>query len=265
MEQAHRPACRRPPPASVRSACILTGNWAALTSQPDLVPAGRGTRYGVLCSTELSACHARACPVAGNFRVDCRQGLLGRRTPGTEGRIAFAMYVPSLGHERIFTIKPDGTAWTQLTFPKRAHNFNPAWSADGSQLVFERESPRGQPHIFAINADGTDEHRVMPFPFRGLAPFFSPDGSTIVFAHTDDRVLHSGIWVVNADGTNLRSVVIDLHRWAELRWSQFSPDGSKITFTKYVRSGESAIFTVNLDGSSLLRLTDWDLGAAAAS
>jgi TolB protein len=182
--------------------------------------------------------------------------------PGDEGRIAFAVYVPSLGHEQIFTIEPDGTGRTMLTHSDRADNINPAWSADGSQIVFERDFAHSA-DIFAINADGTGEHRVTRFRFSDQ-PFFSPDGSKIVFTHFD-RENGSGVWIAAADGTDPRSVVVEPRRRVQLAWAQFSPDGTEITFTRYGPSGRSAIFIVNVDGTGAHRLTDWDLGAAAAS
>ena len=184
--------------------------------------------------------------------------------PGTTGRIAFAAYVPRIGHEQIFTMEPDGTDRTMLTHSTNADNINPAWSADGTQIVFERDFARNA-DIFAINADGTDVHRVTRFRFSG-APFFSPDGATVVFGHDNPRTFQSGIWIADADGTgDPKLVVSDTHRSAELAYPQFSPDGTKVTFTRYGRGGRSAIFTANLDGSDVLRLTDWDLGAAAGS
>jgi hypothetical protein len=40
--------------------------------------------------------------------------------PGAVGRIAFAAFVPSIGHEQIFTIEPDGTDRTMLTHSANA-------------------------------------------------------------------------------------------------------------------------------------------------
>jgi len=181
--------------------------------------------------------------------------------PGAVGRIAFAAFVPSIGQEQIFTIEPDGTDRTMLTHSANADNINPAWSADGTQIVFERDFARTA-DIFAVNADGTGVHRVTHFRFSG-APFFSPDATTVVFGHDDPVTHESGIWIANADGTGDPQLVVSGSQ--EMAYPQFSPDGTRVTFTRYGRSGRSAIFTSNVDGSDVLRLTDWDLGAAAGS
>ena len=140
-------------------------------------------------------------------------------------------------------------------------NINPAWSADGTQIVFERDFARTA-DIFAVNADGTGVHRVTHFRFSG-APFFSPDATTVVFGHDDPVTHESGIWIANADGTGDPQLVVSGSQ--EMAYPQFSPDGTRVTFTRYGRSGRSAIFTSNVDGSDVSRLTDWDLGAAAGS
>jgi Tol biopolymer transport system component len=184
--------------------------------------------------------------------------------PGTAGRIAFAAYVPALGHEQIFTVEPDGTGRTMLTHSENADNVNPAWSADGSQVVFERDFAHTA-DIFAVNADGTGAHRVTHFRYSGV-PFLSPDGATVVFVHEDPITHQTGIWITDEDGTgDPQLVVSDPHHLPVLAFPQFSPDGTRITFTRYGRGGRSAIFTMNVDGTGVQRLTDWDLGAAAGS
>jgi Tol biopolymer transport system component len=184
--------------------------------------------------------------------------------PGAMGRIAFAAYVPNLGHEQIFTMEPDGSDRQMLTRTRHSDNINPAWSADGSQIIFQRDFRRAA-DLFVVNADGTGLQRVTRFRYNG-EPFFSPDASMAVFSHEDPVSHRSGIWIAATDGSGDPELVIeDPRRSAFLAFPQFAPDGQTITFTRYGRVGRSAIFTVRLDGSDLRRLTPWDLGGAAAS
>ncbi|MGB6681465.1 MAG: hypothetical protein WBF08_09120, partial [Candidatus Bathyarchaeia archaeon] len=55
--------------------------------------------------------------------------------PGGNGKIAFMSYRD--GDGEIFVMNPDGTGVTQLTFNTVSDAF-PAWSADGSKIVFQR-------------------------------------------------------------------------------------------------------------------------------
>ena len=57
----------------------------------------------------------------------------------------------------IATIRPDGTDWRTVLYGTTYLGFDlrPAWSPDGSQLVFTSYF-NGQHDLFAMNADGTD-------------------------------------------------------------------------------------------------------------
>jgi Tol biopolymer transport system component len=77
------------------------------------------------------------------------------------------------------------------------HDTQPAWSPDGSIILFtrEEEDPHGwwtTPNVYVMNADGTG---VIPLTggAGGSEPAWSPDGRRIAF---------SGIVVMNADGSD---------------------------------------------------------------
>ncbi|MEO6210985.1 MAG: hypothetical protein ABIQ10_12745, partial [Gemmatimonadaceae bacterium] len=58
--------------------------------------------------------------------------------------------------------------------------------------------------IFIMRGDGSHTTRVTSGEFHDDLPAWSPNGTTIAF--TSDRA-PAGIWVVNADGSELRSLV----------------------------------------------------------
>lgn len=71
-----------------------------------------------------------------------------------------------------------------------ANGMYPTWSPDGKRLAFMswREGP---PALFTMNADGTDQQRVLTMP-RGSAidPRWSPTGDRLAFVHVPEESVH---------------------------------------------------------------------------
>ena len=175
-------------------------------------------------------------------------------------------------------------------------------SPDGTKYVINASTFGGDPNrgkIFMYNADGTNPVQLTPDDIFVYSPYsaWSPDGTRIAFAghcvppydchssaiYREPSSLSSGIWVINADGTNpvflgpdecygpcvKNHPHLDLShdpRPSDLAWSS---DGTKIAFTSrrlvpdyYFSDGEryqkSAwdIFVMNADGTNLVRLTN---------
>jgi hypothetical protein len=83
-------------------------------------------------------------------------------------------------------------------------------------------------NFYTINADGTALTRITD----GVDPVWSPappgggtGGQQIAFTRWRDP---RGVWVVNADGSGERRVF----DWSEARWPSWSPDGSRILFSR---------------------------------
>src|SRR5438552_4231963 len=125
--------------------------------------------------------------------------------PGKNGRIAFVQ------DGEIFTMNPDGSDVKQLTNlgPDNSASW-PAWSADGKQIVFnEFPPPHGVAQIWAMNADGSNQHLVLAeSDFAENRPSFSPDGSKIVFGRCDLNIGYHdtcAIYTIGANGGNLQA------------------------------------------------------------
>jgi Tol biopolymer transport system component len=65
---------------------------------------------------------------------------------------------------QLFTVKPNGRGLRQLTHLP-GNSYNPAWSPDGSKIVFARNRTVGpEADLFTMNADGTQVRRLTHSP-----------------------------------------------------------------------------------------------------
>jgi TolB protein len=187
----------------------------------------------------------------------------------TNGRIAFQVSVDRF--PQVFTINADGTGLTQVTrVPASDPEFdpggeNPSWSPDGTTIAFDTGNRKGV-NLWTVNPDGSSliEVPLGVGDFNGN-PAYSPDGSRISFDW--DRGFPSkqhGIFIANADGSGARRLTI-APRTVEAHdtESQWSPDGTRIAFTRVSRIGRAAVFMIGVDGTGLRRLTPWRLDAAS--
>ena len=112
----------------------------------------------------------------------------------------------------------------------------------------------GNPEIYVMNPDGTNQTRLTSNAAGDAEPSFSPDGSKIAFI--SNRTGNVEIYVMDADGSNQTNVTNNASGNFQ---PSFSPDGSKITFISN-RDGSVEIYVMNADGSNPRRLTysSWD-------
>jgi TolB protein len=96
----------------------------------------------------------------------------------------------------------DGTDQRQLTHTgKSARNSHPAWSPDGSQIVFQAEPVAGRENIQVISAYGTDVQQLTARR-NSMRPAWSPDGSQIAFSSVREGQWE--IFVIDADSSDQR-------------------------------------------------------------
>jgi Tol biopolymer transport system component len=104
----------------------------------------------------------------------------------------------------------------------------PSWSPDGKEIVFHTQSG-----LSIIGADGSGLHQLTSGPDEN--PSWSADGKTIVFAsERDDPYVNAGelhdqayleLYLVNADGTNLRPLSFTTPSVLEHQASFYSASG----------------------------------------
>jgi TolB protein len=189
------------------------------------------------------------------------------------GRIVFQVHVGR--YAQLFTINPSGTGLKQVTHIAFSGDTEGAeqasWAPDGSTIAFDGQSGN-RVNLFTIRPDGTGLAELLPLAanpdsYAG-APAYSPDGTKIAFDqdYPNSKPTLHGIFIANADGSDPRRVTTGIRTSSAYDTNaDWSPDGSRLTFTRVKDSQQAAVFVVNTNGSGLTRLTPWQLDAANGS
>ncbi|MCE5250376.1 hypothetical protein LLG96_09165 [bacterium] len=187
------------------------------------------------------------------------QSPMGRKPVEMETSTRIACESTIGGGYDIYTMRADGTDPVRLTANQGRNRF-PAWSPDGSKIVFvsNRRIPQFY-DILIMNSDGSNQTKIVDgFGWNGH-PSWSPDGTKIAYDTGIDKNLE--IYVMNTDGSNR----VNLTRNPD--WDSmpcWSPDGSKIAFVSE-RDGNQEIYVMNADGSNQVNLTRNETGDSLPS
>lgn len=164
-------------------------------------------------------------------------------------RLAYVKWGRAVPGVRLETAGPMGSRRraivgdSELGEPLPEWGFAPAWSPDGSKVVFSGARGERKPRLFIATMDGKQE-RAIPGTVGGFRPIFAPDGRTIAFARLRSRV-HFDLddppyissfdstttWTVEIDGRNLRRLT-PWRNGLEVTPSSFAPDGSMLAASR---------------------------------
>ena len=145
----------------------------------------------------------------------------------------------------IFSSKRDGSGLKRLT-DAYGYDAEGAYSPDGAKIVFcslrnaypiEALSPEDQKRIqtnpayfgeiYITNADGTDQKRLTNWRGYDGGPFFSPDGTQIIWRHFNEDGMLADIYTMKLDGTD----IYRLTDFSSMSWAPYyHPSGKYVIF-----------------------------------
>jgi len=180
--------------------------------------------------------------------------------PARNGEIYAA--VSESGSSQIWAFTQDGRTRRQVTSRERdglVRASHPSVSPDGTRLAFSGYTG-DRADIYVINTDGTNLRKLTSSVADELQiiPGFSPDGRLIVY--------ESNRGETEPDNSHLRIVPVDGGDDWQLTFPdgtyedagpKFSPRGDVILFAsdRNNRRGHHDLYTINVDGTNLKRLT----------
>ncbi len=158
----------------------------------------------------------------------------------------------------VFVRRVPSGAVTQLT-TGAANDIGPAWSPDGSRVAFLRMS-EGKAQCTVVPAAGGPEQQIAEFtsadseqPLPVLS--WSPDGKTLAAVVGGENKQPPAIALITVGDGSLRRVTTP-PEGSDGDWTPaFSPDGSKLAFTRGANIDSADLYVANADGANPQRVT----------
>ena len=160
----------------------------------------------------------------------------------------------------ILTLSACGNTPPDITGPAPGEPGAEAIPGGPGQIAYIKQNLQtGSFHLHIVDPDGKNPINLNPID--DLASYsgqsWSPDGTQLAFISNRSGNAIQNIFLMNADGSNIRSVVENSTNEFASSWS---PDGQKILF-QTTRSDSTAqdIYVVNIDGSGEKVLINTDM------
>ena len=223
---------------------VVIARLAPGTYTVALVVAGERCRIAGENPVTVAVSAAAAAPV--RFELTC---------VAPREKIAYVVdtIIASITQVWIGLVNPDGTGAVPL-----GPGHSPAWSPDGTRLVFSTTSC----DFYSIECSGglvvlDPETRIataLPAGDAGWSPAWAPTGDEIAFVRCCGTSFPNGLYLAAFDGFLSRR--LDVTGVRQFEGPTWSPDARQIAFSCIVAGANQDLCVVDRDGSRLRRLTD---------
>lgn len=179
--------------------------------------------------------HVVASVAATTIAIACAESVVDpREEPPSDTQLLIAHAASGFVMD-IVKWSVDGQILSNLTNHPAA-DIDGAWSPDGKSVAFSSDR-NGTFDIFVMRDDGTDLRQLTSGEKDERQPRWSSDGKRIVFISSKDGVPPTpgyntpfDVWMMNADGSGQQNLTRTPTIYET--WPQWSPDGSRMTFTR---------------------------------
>jgi TolB protein len=127
---------------------------------------------------------------SNDLRISHRNGMQDGALTSVDGNIIRNPDVSPDGSTVVFEVQTEGTR-RLYTVPITGgeasrisgddNDFDPAWSADGSRIIFATFRADSGGNIWSMKPDGSDQQPLVPSPHNDFHPTMSPDGARVMF------------------------------------------------------------------------------------
>jgi hypothetical protein len=194
--------------------------------------------------------HAFIINADGSNEKQLLPGIAECPTWSPDGEKVLVCVANAKGLIRPATLEPDGSDFTLLDVHDPSLNLGcAAWSSRGRLACesWDDLHPNRPAGIFTVRAsDGGGLMRITTNPYGGhdRVGDYSPDGSRIVFGRENPPTQQIGLFVVNANGSDLHQISAWQPDFGTASWS---PDGRWIL----TDNGQGELYVVRPDGTDL--------------
>jgi Tol biopolymer transport system component len=161
----------------------------------------------------------------------------------------------------IYEADLDGGNLKNLTNSK-GYDAEGSYSTDGKQIVFTSNRGSAEPghcELYIMDADGNNVRQLTHAPgcYNG-GPFFSPDGTRVIFRSDRKEKDRLQLYVINADGTG-EKLLTDNDKW--VYWAPYwYKDGRHIIYTAADHSDPTArpnydLYWMDIETGKTTRIT----------